>query len=51
LEHDFLWRTTCDLPERGRIGIFQPILLRGSTHGPSAPRHYSRRRAPRCTPP
>jgi len=22
LEHDFLWRTTCRLPERGRIGIF-----------------------------
>jgi PPK2 family polyphosphate:nucleotide phosphotransferase len=22
LEHDFLWRTTSDLPERGRIGIF-----------------------------
>jgi PPK2 family polyphosphate:nucleotide phosphotransferase len=22
LEHDFLWRTTRDLPERGRIGIF-----------------------------
>jgi len=22
LEHDFLWRTTHDLPERGRIGIF-----------------------------
>jgi len=22
LRHDFLWRTTCDLPERGRIGIF-----------------------------
>jgi PPK2 family polyphosphate:nucleotide phosphotransferase len=22
LEHDFLWRTTLDLPERGRIGIF-----------------------------
>jgi PPK2 family polyphosphate:nucleotide phosphotransferase len=22
LEHDFLWRTTCKLPERGRIGIF-----------------------------
>jgi PPK2 family polyphosphate:nucleotide phosphotransferase len=22
LEHDFLWRTTCVLPERGRIGIF-----------------------------
>jgi polyphosphate kinase 2 (PPK2 family) len=22
LEHDFLWRTTCRLPERGRSGIF-----------------------------
>ena len=22
LEHDFLWRTTRDLPERGRIGVF-----------------------------
>lgn len=22
LEHDFLWRTTCCLPERGKIGIF-----------------------------
>ena len=22
MEHDFLWRTTRDLPERGRIGIF-----------------------------
>jgi polyphosphate kinase 2 (PPK2 family) len=22
LEHDCLWRTTCRLPERGRIGIF-----------------------------
>jgi PPK2 family polyphosphate:nucleotide phosphotransferase len=22
LEHDFLWRTICRLPERGRIGIF-----------------------------
>jgi PPK2 family polyphosphate:nucleotide phosphotransferase len=22
LSHDFLWRTTCRLPERGRIGIF-----------------------------
>ena len=22
LEHDFLWRTTCRLPERGHIGIF-----------------------------
>src|ERR1035438_789774 len=22
LEHDFLWRTTCQLPDRGHIGIF-----------------------------
>ncbi len=22
LQHDFLWRTTCNLPDRGRIGIF-----------------------------
>jgi PPK2 family polyphosphate:nucleotide phosphotransferase len=22
LQHDFLWRTTCRLPERGRIGVF-----------------------------
>lgn len=22
LEHDFLWRTTCVLPERGQIGVF-----------------------------
>ena len=22
LSHDFLWRTTCRLPERGRIGVF-----------------------------
>jgi PPK2 family polyphosphate:nucleotide phosphotransferase len=22
LEHDFLWRTTCKLPARGRIGVF-----------------------------
>lgn len=22
LDHDFLWRTTCELPTRGRIGIF-----------------------------
>ncbi len=22
LEHDFLWRTTCSLPERGKIGVF-----------------------------
>ena len=28
LEHDFLWRTTCRLPERGRIGIFNRRITR-----------------------
>jgi polyphosphate kinase 2 (PPK2 family) len=28
LEHDFLWRTTRDLPERGRIGIFNDPIMR-----------------------
>lgn len=50
LQHDFLWRTTRDLPERGRIGIFNrsyyeevlivrvhPELLRGEGV-PDAPR-------------
>ena len=50
LQHDFLWRTTRDLPERGRIGIFNrsyyeevlvvrvhPELLRGEGL-PNAPR-------------
>jgi PPK2 family polyphosphate:nucleotide phosphotransferase len=51
LEHDFLWRTTRDLPERGRIGIFNRSyyeevlivrvhreILRGEGL-PDAPRH------------
>ncbi|HUZ73065.1 MAG TPA: ADP-polyphosphate phosphotransferase [Stellaceae bacterium] len=51
LEHDFLWRTTRDLPERGKIGIFNrsyyeevlivrvhPEILRGEGI-PDAPRH------------
>jgi PPK2 family polyphosphate:nucleotide phosphotransferase len=49
LKHDFLWRTTRDLPERGRIGIFNrsyyeevlitrvhPQILRGEGQ-PAAP--------------
>ena len=48
LEHDFLWRTTRDLPERGQIGIFNrsyyeevlivrvhPEILRGEDLPPS----------------
>ena len=27
LEHDFLWRTSRDLPERGQDRDFQPVLL------------------------
>src|SRR6202453_4057539 len=52
LQHDFLWRSTCRLPERGRIGIFNrsyyeevlvvrvhPELLRSQgVPGASAPR-------------
>ncbi len=51
LQHDFLWRTTRDLPERGRIGIFNrsyyeevliarvhPEILR-SEGLPGTPRH------------
>jgi PPK2 family polyphosphate:nucleotide phosphotransferase len=48
LDHDFMWRATCRLPERGRIGIFNrsyyedvlvvrvhPELLRGTKLPPS----------------
>jgi PPK2 family polyphosphate:nucleotide phosphotransferase len=51
LQHDFLWRTSRDLPERGRIGIFNrsyyeevlivrvhPEILHGEGL-PDAPRH------------
>ena len=51
LQHDFLWRTTRDLPERGRIGIFNrsyyeevlivrvhPEILRSETI-PGTPHH------------
>jgi PPK2 family polyphosphate:nucleotide phosphotransferase len=50
LQHDFLWRTTRDLPERGRIGIFNrsyyeevlivrvhPEILRSEGLGDGAP--------------
>jgi PPK2 family polyphosphate:nucleotide phosphotransferase len=54
LEHDFLWRTTCALPQRGRIGIFNrsyyeevliarvhpEILLRQRLPGPA---HYGKK--------
>ncbi len=37
LEHDFLWRTTCRLPERGRIGIFNRSYYdQGMRGGPLA---------------
>ena len=41
LEHDFLWRTTCRLPERGRIGIFnrsyyEEVLVVRSSSGDSS---------------
>ena len=41
LEHDFLWRTTRDLPERGPIGIFnrsyyEEVLI-ARVHKPNGP--------------
>jgi polyphosphate kinase 2 (PPK2 family) len=33
LQHDFLWRTTRDLPERGRIGIFNRSYYEFPTQG------------------
>ena len=42
LDHDFLWRTTCRLPERGRIGIFnrsqyeEVLVVRPFTQRPPA---------------
>ena len=51
LQHDFLWRTTRDLPERGKIGIFNrsyyeevliarvhPVILRSEAI-PATPHH------------
>ena len=35
LQHDFLWRTTRDLPERGRIGIFNRWVRRWLSGVPS----------------
>ena len=37
LDHDFLWRTNRCLPERGRIGIFNRLGLRGSRRRSRAP--------------
>jgi polyphosphate kinase 2 (PPK2 family) len=37
LDHDFLWRYVKCLPERGRIGIFKPFILRGGARRTRAP--------------
>jgi polyphosphate kinase 2 (PPK2 family) len=44
LEHDFLWRTTRDLPGTREDRHFQPMLIRGSVDPPRAPRHSQQRR-------
>ncbi len=36
LQHDFLWRTTNKLPERGQAGNFQPVVLRRGAGGAGA---------------
>ena len=38
LDHDFLWRHSTALPERGRIGIHNRVLVRGGAGGARAPR-------------
>jgi polyphosphate kinase 2 (PPK2 family) len=43
LEHDFLWRTTCRLPERGRIGIFNRSYCRAANRMRSMPGPSSNR--------
>ena len=43
LQHDFLWRTTRDLPERGRIGIFNRSYYEEVLIVPRAPRDSPRR--------
>ena len=54
LDHDFLWRTTCRLPERGRIGIFnrsyyEDVLVVRVHPESSAPRDCPRDCATRRT--
>ena len=46
LEHDFLWRTTRDLPERGRIGIFNRSYYEEVLIARVHPRDSPQRRAP-----
>ena len=46
LQHDFLWRTTRDLPERGRIGIFNRSYYEEVLIAPRASRDSPQRRAP-----
>ena len=45
LQHDFLWRTTRDLPERGRIGIFNRSYYEEVLIAARASRDSARRRA------
>ncbi len=47
LQHDFLWRTTRDLPERGRIGIFNRSYYEEVLIVPSASRASPSGRASR----
>jgi polyphosphate kinase 2 (PPK2 family) len=52
LDHDFMWRYIRDLPERGRIGIFnrsyyEEVLVAASIPSSSSCRSCPRR-SPRC---
>ena len=48
LDHDFLWRTSRRLPERGRIGVFNRSYLR---RGVDRPRPPEAARLPEAPPP
>jgi PPK2 family polyphosphate:nucleotide phosphotransferase len=47
LDHDFLWRTTCRLPERGRIGIFNRSYYEEVLVAKVHPQLLSNQRLPR----
>ena len=46
LDHDFLWRTTVRLPERGRIGIFNRSYYEEVLVGGVHPQHLAAQRLP-----
>ena len=50
LDHDFLWRTTCRMPERGRIGIFNRSYYEEVLVVRVHPEFLSKQRLPKAKP-